>query len=239
MNKNTFIEEVNKLNIDITEDELKKLDLYGEKLQEYNKKFNLTAITETESIYLKHFYDSLCLTKAIDLTKIKNICDFGTGAGFPGMVIAIFFKDLKVYLIESNKKKCEFLSMIKELLNLDNVSVINERAEKYSKENREQFDAVTCRAVSHLQIVLELAVPMLKTNGLFVPLKGQIEEELNDSQKMLDELSTTLIEVKNYKLPIENSERNIPIIKKEKATKEIYPREYNKIIKEVKREKNK
>ena len=161
MNKETFTNELKKININITEKQIKHFETYKNLLQEYNQKFNLTSITEEEAIYLKHFYDSLCITKAIDI---------GTGAGFPGIPIAIIFNNIKITLVESNAKKCGFLNIIREKLNLNNVEIINERAEDYTKNNREKFDIVTSRAVAHLSILAELEIPALKTNGYFLPL---------------------------------------------------------------------
>ena len=182
MNKELFIDELKKIGVFLDKNQIKMLDSYKEQLKEWNKKINLTTIINDEDIYLKHFYDSLCIVKAIDLNN-KNICDFGTGAGFPGLVLAIIFNNTNVTLIESNGKKVEFLNFIVDLLNLKNVEIINDRAEIYGKENRELFDIVTCRAVSNLNIILELSVSMLKIGGYFIPLKSNVDEELKSSEK--------------------------------------------------------
>ena len=112
MNKEEFIKEINNLNISITNDILDKLDAYYNYLYEYNKHTNLTAITNKEDVYLKHFYDSITLVKVIDLNSINNLLDFGTGAGFPGIVLKIFYPHLKVTLIDSNNKKTKFLTEV-------------------------------------------------------------------------------------------------------------------------------
>lgn len=230
MNKELFIKECKKIGLDINDEIINKLDLYQKELVKWNSKFNLTTILEKEEVYLKHFYDSLCLNKIVNLSN-KSICDFGTGAGFPGMVVAILFNNSKITLIESNSKKVLFLENIKEKLKLKNVTIINDRTEEYGKNHRELFDIVTCRAVSNLKIILELAISLLKVGGLFVPLKSNVEEEFNDSIKKSKELGYEFIKKEEYNLPIENSKRTILIYKKIKETEKKYPRNYNMIVK--------
>ncbi len=235
MNKDKFVAELKKINISLSENTLNKLDTYKELLKEYNQKFNLTAITDDESIYLKHFYDCLYLSKLEELQNAFSILDIGTGAGFPGMVLALVLPNTKVTLVESNTKKCGFLQIIKEKLNINNVSIINDRAENFSKANREIFDIVTSRAVANLLVLAELEVPSLKVNGYFLPLKSHFEEELLISKVKLEDLGCTLEEIITYNLPIEESNRAILKIKKISKTKEMYPRDYSKIIKDLKK----
>ncbi len=231
MNKNEFVLECKKIGINISSNILNKLDLYFHELVSWNNKFNLTTIINEEDVYLKHFYDSLCLVKVTNLNN-KNICDFGTGAGFPGMVIAIVFDKSNITLIESNSKKVTFLEHIKKLLNLKNVTIINKRTEEYGKDNRELFDIITCRAVSDLKIILELSVSLLKVGGLFLPLKSNVDEEINSSMKKSKKLGYELIKKEEYYLPIENSKRTILIYKKIIKTDLKYPRNYNLIKKD-------
>ena len=231
MNKNEFIKECEKLGININEETLNKLDLYHRELVIWNDKFNLTTILNEEEVYLKHFYDSLCLVKATSLDN-KNICDFGVGAGFPGMVLAIIFNNSNFTLIESNGKKVLFLEHIKEILNLKNVIIVNERIEDYGKKNRELFDIVTCRAVSNLKIILELSISLLKINGLFIPLKSNVEEEFKESINKSKLLGYEFINKIEYSLPIENSNRTILVYKKISKTDLKYPRNYNIIKKD-------
>lgn len=232
MNKELFIDELKKIGVFLDKNQIKMLDSYKEQLKEWNKKINLTTIINDEDIYLKHFYDSLCIVKAIDLNN-KKICDFGTGAGFPGLVLAIIFNNTNVTLIESNGKKVEFLNFIVDLLNLKNVEIINDRAEIYGKENRELFDIVTCRAVSNLNIILELSVSMLKIGGYFIPLKSNVDEELKSSEKKQRLLGYSFDNRIEYELPYELSKRTILIFKKIKKTDMKYPRNYNIIKKEI------
>ena len=233
MNKETFTNELKKININISKEQLNKFETYKNLLQEYNKKFNLTSITNDEEIYLKHFYDSLCLSKAINLNDFSTLLDIGSGAGFPGIPLAIIFQNLKITLIESNTKKCGFMNIVKEELNLNNIEIINKRAEDYTKNHREKYDLATSRAVAHLSILAELEIPALKINGYFLPLKSTIEEEIKETENKLKELDSDIEEIINYELPIENSKRTILKIKKLQTTKEKYPREYNKIKREI------
>ena len=233
MTKEEFIEYCKKLGINLSIKNINDLEEYKNLLIEWNKKFNLTTIIEEKDIYLKHFYDSLCLVKATNLDN-KTICDFGTGAGFPGMVIAIIFNNSKITLIESNNKKVSFLEAVKNKLNLNNVEILNKRVEDYGKNNREIFDIVTCRAVSNLNIILELSSSLLKINGEFIPLKSNVLEELSLVNN-LENLSYKLENKIDYELPIENSKRTLLIFKKFKITDNKYPRNYNVILKQYKK----
>ena len=231
MNKEEFINECKKNNIIINDEIINKLDKYKNYLIEWNNKFNLTNIIKEEDIYLKHFYDSILITQATDFNN-KKICDFGTGAGFPGMVLAIFFNNSEITLLESNSKKITFLEYIKKELNLNNVKIINDRAEIYGKKNRELYDIVTCRAVSNLKIILELSISLLKIEGFFIPMKSNVEEEINDSKEISIKLGYKLIDKIDYYLPIENSKRTLLIYKKQHKTDLKYPRNYNIIKKQ-------
>ncbi len=225
MNKEEFIKSLQDLNIEATEEQLKKLEEYYNILVEENKKYNLTAITEKEQVYLKHFYDSLTLTKIIKLSD-QSLCDIGTGAGFPGIVLKIMFPNLKVTLLESNGKKCNFLNKLKEKLNLDNLNIINERAEIYSKNNREIYDIVTSRAVAPLKHLLEYSVPSVKVNGYYVAMKSNIENEIQNIDNYYKKLDISLEKKIIFSLPKENSLRTLLLYKKNTNTSNIYPRKY-------------
>ncbi len=231
MNKEEFIRECEKLNVVLTEKNVSDLYTYSKLLIEWNEKFNLTSIKEEKSIFLKHFFDSLCLVKAIDLNRNISICDVGSGAGLPGLVLKIIFDKLNITLIESSNKKCEFLKHVVKELNLNNVEIINDRAEQLAKKIREKYDVVTCRAVSALYIISELCIPMVKVNGYFLPLKSEVQEEIHTGNKIIENTGAKIEKVIEYKLPVEDSKRTIIVIKKYKATNLKYPREYNKIIK--------
>lgn len=231
MNIETFIKEVEKLNISVTKENLASLAKYKDLLVEYNKKFNLTAIKSDEEIYLKHFYDSLTLIKAYSLNGDLKLLDIGTGAGFPGLVLKIFYPDLELTLLDSNHKKIAFLEVVIKELNLKNVTCINSRAENLPKTYREYFDIVTSRAVAHLRILLELSIPYLKVGGKLIAMKGLSEEEIKESAKILEKLDSRIVDTIKFNLPIEGSNRSLVIVQKNKKTNEIYPRSYDKIVK--------
>ncbi len=231
MNIESFIKKVELLGIKVTKENLADLNIYKDLLLEYNKKFNLTAIKTEEEIYLKHFYDSLTLVKGVDLTKNLKILDIGTGAGFPGLVLKIFYPELEITLLDSNHKKIMFLEQVIKRLNLKNITCLNTRAENLPSSYREYFDIVTSRAVAHLRILSELSIPYLKVNGKLIAMKGISETEIEESEKILTELNSNILEVIKFNLPIEGSNRSLIIIEKEKETDKKYPRSYDKIMK--------
>ena len=230
MNLDNFILECNKLGIEINEDQIKKLDKYHELLVEYNKVMNLTGITEKEEVYLKHFYDSLTIVKTVNLKEETSLCDIGTGAGFPGLVIKIIFPNLKVTLLDSLNKRVEFLKVVIADLKLDDIEVIHARAEEYALKNRNKFDITTARAVAHLSILLEYAIPMTKENKYFIALKANVNEELMEINNALVKLNTSLIKKEEFDLPIEKSKRTIVIFKKIKDNIK-FPRKNSEIKK--------
>lgn len=230
MNKEEFIKSLKEINIEITETQLNQLEEYYNLLVTENKKYNLTAITEKEQVYLKHFYDSITLAKIIEL-KEQSLCDIGTGAGFPGLVLKIMFPNLKVTLIESNGKKCNFLNIVKEKLKLNNLTIINERAEIYSINNREKFDIVTSRAVAPLKHLLEYSVPTVKVDGYYVAMKSNLENETQNIDNYYNKLNISLEDKIVFNLPKENSLRTILLYQKNKETNKIYPRKYTDIKK--------
>lgn len=232
MTEQEFMSETKELNINLTKEMLDNLRIYNDFLLEYNKHTNLTAITTKEEVYLKHFYDSLTLTKIINLEN-QILLDVGTGAGFPGLVLAIIFPNLQVTLLDSNNKKTTFLTLCIEKLNLKNVEVIHSRAEEYVKIHREYFDIVTSRAVAELRILIELNVPALKVGGYFIAMKGKTEEEEKNAEGTLDKLDAKIIKKQEFELPNLGGHRSLLSIQKQKTTNPIYPRNYDKIKKKV------
>ncbi len=231
MSINEFIKELSKLNINLTEEQLNNLKTYKNLLKEYNQKFNLTAITKDEDIYLKHFYDSLTLSKSLDLTKDLKLLDIGTGAGFPGLVLKIVYPNLDITLLDSNHKKITFLNTVITKLNLKNITTINSRAENLDVKYIEYFDVITSRAVAPLRILTELSLPYLKINGVFIAMKGKLNNEIEETKSTLTKLFGSIIAIKEFNLPIEHSARTLITIQKEKKTPQEYPRPYDKIKK--------
>ena len=225
-----FIEELKKIGIILNDNQLNQLERYYELLVEKNKVMNLTGIVEKEEVYLKHFYDSLTIVKSIDLNKINNLCDIGTGAGFPGLVLKIVFPQLKVVLLDSLNKRVDFLNDVINTLNLKNIEVIHTRAEEYALSHRNGFEVTTARAVANLSILLEYAIPMTKVGGYFIALKGKVRDELEDSKNALKELNTTFIDLCEFSLPVEDSIRSICKFQKNGDVKK-YPRKYSEIKK--------
>lgn len=218
----------------ITLDEIRnntKLQQYKRMVIETNEVLNLTAITDSFEFDVKHLYDSLLISDYFDY-KFKNIMDLGSGAGFPGIPLAILLKDTNFYLVEPTKKRCDFLTRVKDALNLTNVTIINKRSEDLDINFRGYFDFIVTRAVSKLNILLEISLPFLKTNGYLICYKGiKYQEEINDSNIALKILNSTIEEVKKETLPFLNEERFNIIIKKNKEIDKKYPRLYSIIKK--------
>lgn len=234
MKINEFIDYLKKININVTEKELSLLEKYYEYLVEYNSHTNLTSITDKDLVYLKHFYDSISVAQSYDFNKKLKVLDIGTGAGFPGVVLKIFFPKLDLVLLDSNNKKTTFLVNLIEKLELENVTIINNRAENYIKQNRESYDVVISRAVANMAILLELGIPFLKVGGNLIAMKASSEvttKELENSRNTLQTLKSKIITEKMFLLPIENSQRTIIVLEKEDITDPKYPRSYDKILK--------
>ena len=153
------------------------------------------------------------------------------GAGFPGLVLKIIFPNLKVTLIDATSKKCEFLRLVINRLNLKDIEVINTRTEEYSKNNREIYDIVTARAVAPLKHLLEYGIPLVKVKGYFIPLKANIQDEIINIDNYYNKLNIKLIKKQEFNLPIEDSKRTILMYQKQKPTNIIYPRKYQEIKK--------
>ena len=231
MNKEEFVRAVKKIGLEITDDILNKLDIYCKFLMEYNKHTNLTAIRNEQEIYLKHFYDSLTICRVINLNEIESLMDIGTGAGFPGMVLKIFFPKLNVILVDSNNKKTKFLMELKEKLNVDKIEVINNRVENLLSRFINSIDVVTARAVTNLPVLTELATPFVKKDGYFIAMKGNAEEELANSKDAIDILGCKIESIDTFNLENDNGKRTLIKIKKVQETNIKDVRSYDKIIK--------
>ena len=233
MNIDRFMEELKKINIELSNVQLAQLKKYADFLLEYNKTTNLTAIRDLEGVYLKHFYDSLLVfnNEIVDFSKIDNLIDVGTGAGFPGVVIKIIKPHIKLTLLDSNNKKTTFLKELINILELSDVTIVNDRAENYVKDHRQEFDITIARAVSELRIISELCLPLTKVDGYFIALKGNYVDEIKAGSDTIKKLCSEIVSINETKLPIEDSYRSIIYIKVNKKIDAAYPRRYEQIIK--------
>lgn len=214
--------------INLSEWQLEQFAAYYETLVEWNEKMNLTAITEKSDVYLKHFYDSVSAAFYYDFTGgALRLCDVGAGAGFPSIPLKIIFPHLHVTIVDSLNKRISFLNHLAKVLNLENVQFVHDRAETFGVNPifRENFDVVTARAVARMSVLSEFCLPLVKVGGHFLALKAlSAEEELKTAQKAIATLGGKVEKMVTFTLPVEESERNIIIIKKEKQTPKKYPR---------------
>jgi len=227
MNEQQFIEALKEMGIELSDTQIKQFRKYFELLVEWNEKMNLTAITDLEGVYLKHFYDSISASFYFDFTKVESVCDVGAGAGFPSLPIKICFPHLHVTIVDSLNKRITFLNHLSEQLQMENVSFVHARAEEFGQNElyREKFDVVTARAVARLSVLSELCIPLAKQDGYFVALKAAAgPEELKDAKKAIVTLGAALKEEFSYLLPVEESERTLYIFDKIKKTPKKYPR---------------
>ena len=219
---------LSELGINTDEVCLNKFDMYKELLKEWNNKINLTSILEDDDIAIKHFVDSLSIESYIKGDNVSLI-DIGTGAGFPGVVLYLLNPNADITLLDSTAKKINLLKDYA-LDNGYNYQTVVARAEDYARNNREQYDYVFARAVAPLNILLELAIPLLKVGGTFIALKGPgVEEEITQSQTALKKLNARVGKIIVDGLPESSEARNIVYIIKDKQTNKKYPRDYKDI----------
>ena len=230
MNLNNFIKELAKMDVLIDSYKLEQLEKYYQMLIDYNKVMNLTGITDKSEVYLKHFYDSLSIAKIINLKDVSTLCDIGTGAGFPGLVLKIVFPHLKITLIDSLNKRITFLNDVIKQLGLEDIEAIHYRVEEYGIDNREIFDIVTVRAVASTNVLLEYAIPLVKVDGYFIPMKGKISNEPS-YEHAAKELKVIVDEKLEFLLPFEKSFRTLIKFRKIDITSKKYPRKYADIKK--------
>ena len=207
-----FIKEVEALGLKVTEEKLEQLDVIYNTLVETNKTMNLTRITEKDDVYLKHFYDSLTLAKVYDLSKVNTLCDIGTGAGFPGLVLKIFYPNLEITLVDSLLKRVKYLNNLIDKLQLTGIKAYHNRAEELISDGK-KFDIVTARAVSALPKLLLWTMPLVNKNGSFLAMKGNVEEELELSKDIMKKHNWYVNKKESFTLPTKEDVRTILEIK--------------------------
>ena len=230
MNPEIFAEELANYGFKLSSKQKEQFATYYNKLIEFNKKVNLTRITDKNEVYLKHFFDSITpLLEFSDLFKgEKSLCDVGAGAGFPSLPIKILCPDLSITIVDSLGKRLKFLDELVSDLNLDEVTLVHSSEEDagQNKNLREKFDLVTGRAVARMSVLSEYCLPLAKVDGYLVALKGpKAQDELAEAKNAIEVLGGSVKEVKELTLPDTDDERTLIVVKKVKATPKKYPRQ--------------
>lgn len=230
MDREQFLQQLAKEGILLSERQQQQFLTYAETLIEWNEKMNLTAITALDDIYEKHFYDSLQITRLIPIT--GTLCDVGSGAGFPGIPLAIAFPELELTIIEPLQKRCRFLSEVVKQLQLARVSIVNDRAETVARSNKKRYNIVTARAVANLPMLAELCIPLVKENGYFIAMKGKSGlAEKDAAAKAVKRLGCEWKQETTLTLSDGATRVNL-LYQKVRPTPKTYPRPYAKIKKD-------
>lgn len=232
MNKQLFLNGLKKLNIEITDKQANQFEDYSNLLKEWNNKINLTAITDDDSISIKHFLDCVLPLKYIDVPYNASVADIGTGAGFPGLPIKIMRNDISLCMVDSLNKRINFLNEVTSRLGLDNVQCIHARAEELAKDNkyREKFDFVISRAVANMTVLCEYCLPFIRVGGTFIALKSsEIKEETEEALSMIGNLGGKLKDIITAPLPESDIIRSLVIIEKVRSTPKSFPRSSKRI----------
>lgn len=227
MDKEIFKSCLEKLKIDINEEQINKFEIYSKLLCEWNEKMNLTAVTDPKGIAIRHFADSLSPILCVDFPKNAKVIDVGTGAGFPGLPIKIIRPDIHITLMDSLNKRINFLKEVTEKAKIKDADCIHARAEEFSRkeEYREKYDIGISRAVARLNVLSEYVLPFIKCGGYFASMKAfEIDEEVNEAKEIIGLLGGKIEEIKEIDIPYEEARRKIIIIKKIKNTDKKYPR---------------
>lgn len=229
---NKLVNICNKINIEISDDQINCFEKYYELLIEKNKVMNLTAITDKEDVIVKHFIDSIALIpyltdKGININNKLKIIDIGTGAGFPGLPLKIMMPDVKFTLLDSLNKRVSFLNEVIDELKLKDIEALHGRAEDYASDNkyREKYDICVSRAVANLSTLSEYCIPFVKKDGFFISYKaGESEEEINNSKNAIKILGGKINKVEEFVLPGTDASRVFVFIRKQELTDKKYPR---------------
>ena len=208
MNNNEFIESIKSLGINPTDKQLANLETYYDMLIEWNNKINLTRIIDKEDAYLKHFYDSLTVVRIQKLEEINDICDVGTGAGIPGIILKIFYPHLKLTLIDSKEKKLRFIDEVIKRLDLKDTKTVHTRAEEY----KEKYDLVVSRAVANIETLLKYTMHLLNKDGKLIAMKGDIDKELTKDVEKNIQKKYDIIKIDKFYLK-DDIKRSLIIIK--------------------------
>lgn len=226
MTETEFLNALKDQGIELSPKQIGQFKKYYDMLVEWNQKINLTAVTELKEVYLKHFYDSITPLFYADIADNASLCDVGAGAGFPSIPMKIIRPDLKVTIVDSLNKRINFLNELTAELGMDKIHLVHDRAETFGQHQaRHMFDVVTARAVAQLNVLAELCLPLVRTGGQFIVMKGKkAPEELKESEFALELLGGELSKVHQLTLPEEDSDRYILIIDKKSKTPKKYPR---------------
>ncbi|MEC0244487.1 16S rRNA (guanine(527)-N(7))-methyltransferase RsmG [Paenibacillus chitinolyticus] len=222
-----FISHLQPYQLSFSDEQLQQFETYYRLLVQWNEKINLTAITERDQVYLKHFYDSLSLAFYVDMEKVETLADIGSGAGFPSIPLKIAFPHLKVTIVDSLNKRIVFLNELVKELGLTDVTCVHARAEDAARlqQHRDRYDLVTARAVARLSVLNEFCLPFVKVGGLFVAMKAaDAEEEMKEAAFSIGLLKGRLKQVDRLELPVEKSVRHFIQIQKTAPTPGKYPR---------------
>lgn len=224
-NLDKFKNGLEKLNLELSNEQIDQFIQYYEMLVETNKVMNLTAITEFEDVIEKHFLDSLSICKVYDLNRDVKVLDMGTGAGFPGIPLKIAFPEINLVLADSLNKRIRFLQDVIDALGLKKVEALHTRAEEMARNKlyREQFDLSVSRAVANLSTLSEYCIPFVNEGGKFISYKsGEIDEEVDQAKRAIKILGGRIEDV--HKFDLYEQKRSFVIISKEKKTPKTYPR---------------
>lgn len=222
-----FLDHVKSLGWELSPKQSEQFDRYLKLLVSRNRQMNLTALTEERDVYIKHFFDSLTVAKQVPMDAVESLIDVGTGAGFPGIPLKIAFPRLRVVLLDSLRKRVDFLKDVIRELDLDQTEAIHSRAEAAAREQilREQFDVAVARAVARLPVLAEFCLPFVRVGGWFVAMKGpEVGKEIEESATAFQKLGGGKVFQASLSLPEGMGERRLLIVRKQSPTPSAYPR---------------